>query len=278
MEAWGSGKWAGAGRWAGAGVPLSIVGAVAVGTTIVRVTFTAEPLNGLPANYGDALNPWMWSVRRLDTYEQFSIGQIERRTATEFDIHVFEPFADFLTDHSVATVDLQALNGSIIVAPKRAVFRGVLAAVLATPEAALATRRHGLRDIANPPSPSADGGLGGSRIIAGGDYVSDQGSALLFKMIMRRLSTILGGFFHLQDFGLPVREKEPVRAADLPLIQKQIEQQLLQEQDVTAVKAKLTLQAAAGILVIVVNVKSPLTGVGWVPYTIKRLPDGTLSL
>lgn len=276
MEAWGTGKW-GTGRWAGVGVPLSVLNAVAIGTTIVRVTLSTEPLNGLRSVYGDALNPWIWSVRRLDTYEQFTIGEIARVSRGVYDIHTFEPFADFLTDHSVATVDLLSLNDDVVVAPKSALFRGVLADILSTPEAALATRRRGLRDIANPPTAQPDGSLGGTRVIAGGDYIPEQGAALLFKMVMRRLSTLFGGFFHLPTFGAGVAEKEPVRIADMPQMQKQIEQQLLEEQDVTAVKAKLTL-TSDGVLTIRINVKSPLTGAGWTPYTIKRLPDGTLSL
>ena len=57
------------------------------------------------------------------------------------------------------------------------------------------------------------GAIGGSlRIGADGDYVADEGTELMKKLILRRLLTPKGAFFHLPDYGYGLAVKEPTPA------------------------------------------------------------------
>lgn len=89
--------------------------------------------------------------------------------------------------------------------------------------------------------------------VVGGDYDFDEGTTLLKKLIIRRLTTSPGEFFHLPAYGLGFRVKRPVSPNDLPALQKKIEEQVLHEPDVASVKATLTM-GANGILNIQVKV------------------------
>lgn len=273
---WSTGRW-GIGTWAGAGGALTVVNAVAIGTTIVRVTLSVQPQASLRSLQGDALNPWTWAVRRLDDYRQFTIGEIEQHSDLEFDIHTFEEFGDFLTPHSVGSLSLKALNGAVISPPRSVTFAGVLAVVTSTPAQSLATMQRGVRDIANPQSATASATslLGGVRQISGGDYVNQHGDDLLNKMVLRRLITQPNGFFHLIDWGIGVPEKQTLRPQDIPTLQKSMAQKFMSEQGVIGAKVTITIQAAQGIVFYTIALKSQATG-QWSNFNLKQLPNGSI--
>lgn len=94
----------------------------------------------------------------------------------------------------------------------------------------------------------------------GGDYASMTGAELIKKLILRRLTTKPGDFFHLPNYGIGLREKEPLPVADLRKLAKAIELQVAQEPEVAAVKATLTYSASAAVLNVRVQVQLKPSG------------------
>jgi hypothetical protein len=104
-------------------------------------------------------------------------------------------------------------------------------------------------------------GISGTLVIeADGDYASMTGAALIKKLILRRLTTKPGDFFHLPEYGIGLREKEPLPVADLRKLAKAIELQVAQEPEVGAVKATLAYSASAETLNVRVQAQLKATG------------------
>lgn len=97
-------------------------------------------------------------------------------------------------------------------------------------------------------------------IDSGGDYASESGPAFVRKLILRRLTTKPGEFFHLPNYGLGLREKEPLPVNNLRALAKAIEQQVALEPEVSAVKANLSYAANAAILYVKVQAQLRQTG------------------
>ncbi len=105
------------------------------------------------------------------------------------------------------------------------------------------------------------GELGSTLVIdSGGDYTSMSGPEFIKKLILRRLTTKPGEFFHLPNYGLGLKEKEPLPVNNLRALAKAIEQQVAQEPEVGAVKATLSYAANASILYVKVQVQLRQTG------------------
>jgi hypothetical protein len=105
-----------------------------------------------------------------------------------------------------------------------------------------------LRDIANPSLPAdalMDGiylALGTYEITDSGDLAQDSGLSSLRKRILRRISTVLGGFYHLPGYGVELEEKRLLRPDLLRRIQDKLRAQILREPEVT--NASVTLRQA----------------------------------
>jgi hypothetical protein len=257
---WGTGKW-GTSSWGSAATGISISNAFASSTHTVRVKLSSEPKHSDPLAAGDALNPQTWLVQRLDTGIFFTV-----LAAREFDppflyeLLLLEAMADHLITHRVKSTTLVAANGIPIAAPSFFDFAGVLDEDLAEPVAATSARRFSSRDLANPPFPAGGTTVGGTLVIgAAGDYESEEGTVLLKKLVIRRLTTRPGEFFHLPGYGVGLTVKEPIPAHDLPGLKKQIERQIGQEPDVEAVQANLSL-TANGVLTLQLRVRQKATG------------------
>lgn len=93
-----------------------------------------------------------------------------------------------------------------------------------------------------------------------GDYASMTGAELIKKLILRRLTTKPGDFFHLPNYGIGLREKEPLPVADLRKLAKAIELQVAQEPEVAAVKATLAYSASAAVLNVRVQAQLKTSG------------------
>lgn len=98
------------------------------------------------------------------------------------------------------------------------------------------------------------------RITTGGDYASQSGEALVKKLILRRLISKPGDFFHLPNYGVGLRVKEPIPTVDLRKLAVQIEQQINLEPEVAESRANLSYAAGTGMLVVSVKVRLKATG------------------
>jgi hypothetical protein len=224
-------------------VGVSFVSAVALSTNEVRVTLSAEPLHTVSVGEGDAFNPNTWTVQRLDTLEFFNVVRVDEISPTVYKLTVLQPFGSALVAHQVSSATLRDAGGGILLPPRKANFAGALAEETATPDAKLASQNAQVRDVANPPLPvSAPDLIGGTLVVgASGDYENVSGSDLLRKLIIRRLITMPGDFFHLPDYGIGLRVKEPIPSGDLVKLKADIDQQVLAEPEVNNVNTFLSL-------------------------------------
>lgn len=216
---------------------LTIAHAVAVSTHVVRVFLTKEPQNISAGRTGDVFNPNTWNITRLDTGEGFTVLNVTKYDDTTWDIRVLEKFGSNNVVHNVASATLLDVGGSLIDSPRNSDFQGSTAAAVHTPDRALARQRAGARDFNNPFGP-IEGSPGGTLIItSSGDYQLHGGADMVRKLIYRRLTTQLGAFWHLPNYGVGLRVKEPIPTGDLISLRAEIERQCRLEPEIAAVKA-----------------------------------------
>lgn len=118
--------------------------------------------------------------------------------------------------------------------------------------------------------------VGGTlKITSGGDYASMSGAELVKKLVLRRLMSKPGDFFHLPNYGIGLREKEPTPNVDLKKLAKQIEEQVNLEPEVASSRASLAYSAGTGALVI--QLKILLKATGDVIQTNLTIPSGAVQ-
>lgn len=239
---------------------LELLSAAAVATNTVRVVLSTFPLAQSFIGVGDALNPNTWSIVRTDTGAAFDVMTVNQVSARTFDLVIYERFASSLVQHQVSSTALVDPFSNLIQSPTSQTFIGVVAVSESTQNAKTAANRYALTDLANPPFPSRGSNVGGgTRVItASGDFASESGNSLVQKLVLRRLTTSKGGFFHLPDYGVGIQPKRPIQSNDLLTLKKQIEDQVALEPEVSAVSANLSLDLANDILTIVLQVRTNL--------------------
>lgn len=232
---------------------VSVRRALAVSTRQVDVELTGAVRDNSPFFDGDALNPGTWQVRRLDTGADLTVVAVEQVAANTYRVLVLEELGPASVQHSVSSGTLLDGAGSLIASPRQALFLGVLDEDKASVATVLASRRVAARDLANPQE------VGTLQVDAGGDLETVTGPELVRKLILRRLMTTPGDFFHLPEYGLGARLKEPLRLSDVPRFKAEVERQVLEEPEVEQVRATVTL-SAQGVLSVVVRARLAQTG------------------
>ena len=240
MPGWGLGGWGLGSFGLGLGpVPFTISGAYASSTRSVHVTLTR------PANLASALSPTTWTVKRLDTNQYLTVVSVVAGTLDqEFDIYTIERFPAYPIQLEVRAETLLSATLSPIVAPKFAILYGLAASV--SPNSPKVV------DLENPQFELPDRIAGTLRVDDSGDYVNQSGVPFLRKLIIRRLMTTPGGFFHLPDYGIGIRLKEPLPGGDLVKLRTEIQRQVLLEPEFDSAKVSIAL-ATNGVLTITVT-------------------------
>lgn len=247
----------------GGGLPsIELSAAQPLDTNTVRVTLTSQALALSGFAIGDALNPSTWTVLRLDTGAVFTVLAVRAIAIDTYDIFVLETFGDSKTTHSVGSTTLLTPSGVLVGPIKTFNFLGVLDSDFSKPVAATSQRRYPSRDIANPPFPTTNNSVAGGFVTtSSGDVALDEGVALLRKLILRRLTTPLGGFFHLPKYGFGFDVKNPVQGTgDMVRLKQRIEKDLLNEPELEKVIVNMEQRADLGILVIKVSAAVKKTG------------------
>lgn len=245
---------------AAASIGASISSARAISTRQVTVT-----VNGLVQDNsfflpGDALNPATWTVQRLDTSEFLHVVGVEQTGTYEYTLLCLEEFGEVSVTHRVATATLLDTSGALINTPRQADFAGILDKAKSSTAEVLGQRRVASRDFANAQVPMAAYEAGTLQVDGSGDYVLESGPSLVRKLILRRLMSAPGDFFHLPTYGLGLRVKEPVPAADLGRLKASIEAQVAREPEVETARATLTLDAGTGVLSVSVRAQLRKSG------------------
>jgi hypothetical protein len=267
---WGTGTW-GTSPWglSAATATITVDNAVAISTNTVRVTLSTEPKNISTTAAGDALNPSTWVVTRLDTGAGFTELFVTKVSATQYDITIVEQFADVSVTHRVLTTTLKSAAGNLVGTPNFADFLGITNFAVVEPS------KIGLTDFANSPFPFNPPG-GTLEISAGGDYAMISGAKLVRKLIYRRLVTSPKEFFHLPNYGVGLRLKEPLPTNDLVKLTAEIERQVELEPEVESAAAVVEFTPSKNLLVVIVRAKLK-DGEGSVELT-TNLPSSLVSL
>lgn len=269
--AWGTGSY-GTGPYGGSGgSAISISGARAASTHSVIVSLSSAPQDEDPFKSGDVLNPQTWTVQHLVTLDFFTVIAVRQVVPPqkrgsfdpalfEYEVQLLEPLDNHLVQHQVKSLTLRSAAGVLITAPNSADFAGLVEEI--DPVAKTEQRRFPTRDLANPPTPaeSGEGGIGGTlRIDSDGDYTTVSGVELVKKLVLRRLFTKPGGFFHLPNYGFGLAIKEPVRGGDVITLKADLERAMKLEPDID--RALATVQTdRRGILTLLLRFTLAGTG------------------
>lgn len=263
LAPWGTGYW-------GEGILAALEEggvAYAVGDRVVRVELLTEPLHTNSTSVGSAINPRTWAITDPASGKSWTVMAVKDVSAKVYNILTLEPLPKHFTTLQLSTSTLKNSLG-IPFATLELSFNGAYLDVNNSNEARTAARGYLLQDLANQPAPpltdmsgTYNDLVGGTlEINSAGDYVSQYGAALVKKLIIRRLLSKPGDFFHLPTYGVGLRVKEPIPTSNLRKLAVIIEQQAQQEPEVQAVKANLSYSAAANALVVRVRVQLAPTG------------------
>jgi len=103
-----------------------------------------------------------------------------------------------------------------------------------------AKQGQGRTDLLNVPG--AEIGNGGMQYDQSGDVANHSGLSYLRKRILRRVTTVFGGFFHLPNYGSGQRLKTNTSRAQMTRLEKKIKTQCENEPDVQTVKVRVQLR------------------------------------
>jgi hypothetical protein len=237
---WGTSAW-GTSPWGGIATTGPDFGVVyAAGDRFVHVEFDAPPQAVSPNAPGDALNPATWSIVGTTTGRVFTVLAVKRISATVFEIFTLEEFDPHFADIELSSSTLRNAAGIPIGAAIAASFRGVRLEATSTYEKRTVVKGNAPRDFANPPTPNSPVG-GTFEIDSGGDYELSIGAPLLRKLVLRRLVSAPGDFFHLPEYGVGLREKDPLPVNDIRALKRAIENQISMEPEVESVQANVSI-------------------------------------
>lgn len=277
-EGWGKDEW-GTSPW-GSAVPqasLAIQNARALSTKEIEVTLNRDPQAIAATVDGDSLNPDTWVLQRLDTGFFFSVITVRQTGPATVVLTVLQDLGSVLVDHRVLTTTLLDSNGNAIsnTPLNQFDFKGVLDAEFKDAITRAQRAADVVRDIANPPLPARDpiASIGGTLLINSfGDYELESGEALLRKLIIRRLVTQSGAFFHLPEYGIGLGVKELLPASNLILLRTEIIREIQREPEVVAADATLLL-GNQNDLTVQIRAKLATSG-DTVVFGFRLTPDG----
>jgi hypothetical protein len=239
---------------------ITITSAMAIGTNEVKVFLNNPPKRNSSTGTGDALNPLTWDIQRLDTAEVLSVAFVNMYGPTIFGLVISGKFGDASVLHRVGSSTLLSETNELILPPKYVDFIGI--STLEDSQFGLAKLRKTYPvDISNPHTPSLNiETTGGTLIInSSGDYETVTGEELIKKLIIRRLITNPGDFFHIPEYGIGLPVKETISTSDLVSLKSSIEKQIKREKEVSDCLAQIEM-SADGVLNI--KIKATLRDTG----------------
>jgi hypothetical protein len=240
-------------------IGVGLASARAVSTREVDVTTSNLVQDNSPFLVGDALNPNTWMLQRLDTFAFLHVVEAVQVGTYTYRLLLLEELGPAAATHRVSSTTLLDVGGSPIVSPRSADFLGLLDANTLTVADRLANSRVRTKDFANPQLPGSTFLAGTLQLDPSGDYKLESGPALVRKLILRRLMSSPGDFFHLPNYGIGFRVKEPLPVADLVKLKAAVEAQCAKEPEVEAASATLSL-STGGVLNVAVAARLRKTG------------------
>lgn len=231
----------GLGSW-GAATLVSVVRCTPLTTHSIYVQLAAPPIAESVIGNGDALNPASWFVKLDDDSRTWTVIAVRQISVVEYELRVNRALMNVRKLHKAGSFVLRNGIGSLIEAPYSASFLGVVADtdILASPT--------GSYDLANQPAGFSDSG-GTLTVLSGGNYARVQGPEFYRKLVLRRLSTTPGAYFHIarDDYGMGLQIKRPLRISELIAFQTQVEMEMLKEPGISSCVAQATIIPGGGL-------------------------------
>lgn len=240
----------GLGAFGGAGVSLAL--AFASSTHTVRVEFDNAVLQGYGFEDGSALRPSTWSVTNLATGQAYTVLGAVAISTTAVDILLLEAIGPYQEQHRVSTSTLRSASGLLVTAPTSADFAGVVVSYDGQPDDVRSLRA---RDLANPNLTARVVGYANTLLIgADNDYDTEEGEALVRKLVIRRWTTPRGRIAHLPNYGSSLAIKEPLpHRGSLAKLKVELERQAEEEPEVERCQVGLSL-SRGGVLEVMARI------------------------
>jgi len=269
--------------WGGAGT-ISLITILAIGTNELVAFFTSAPKCVDPLGYRDARNPLHWAIVPVDPIDIGFGGEVivepgKRRPTPPgpWIAACFRDPEDSTQVHIITATQLETgidydvtLSGSVRGAACET-FAGLSTfRVTAVNRPPLRNNRIAAqdtyRDYANPPFEIVNGqlqpGPGFWQYDEAGEIVLDDAAASLKKRVIRRITTLTGGFVHLPAYGVPSQRATIARAFQVQALAIGVREQILQEPDVRAasVTGSVEVYDAGGIVRLDIRVQPKSIG------------------
>lgn len=259
--------------YGGMSTSITIVRAWATATHVVRVEVSSPARASDGFDDGDALNPRTWLIKRLDTGQVFTPIYVTKANAqgTAFEIRTIEPFGSHFVMHRISTFTLLGSNGMTITAPYEFDFPG---AVRTIDPVKAARRRPLVRDLANPFRVDQRTGTQQSAIIVDSDrdYAAETDARVVYKGILRRITTARDSIRGLKGYGLTFITKATVpQGGDIDALNAEVESQARQEPGVKRCRAGVEILGAD---VTRIRVRARLVG-AQIEVSARRAADGS---
>lgn len=237
---WGTSGW-GISGLGGLGPDLTISYAYAISTHEIVVVLSKPPLDRTGFLAGDIHNGSSWEVTVPAENRVLQIaGIIRHQPPLQWIVRTLERLPESTGTARVQAIGLKDAGGAVISLPDYADFAGVTEKAIANPAEQAATKLR-TRDLANRPTPTiSDTNVSGTLVIQGGDYALVEGTELVRKLIVRRMTTTPGEFFHIPEYGVGLKVKQALPGGGLVNLKARIERQLLLEPDIASVAVSLT--------------------------------------
>ncbi|TAL42188.1 MAG: hypothetical protein EPN91_09025 [Salinibacterium sp.] len=251
-----------------AAVPqLAFLQLTPAGSNLFRVFLSREPVHQSVLGPTDALNRLNWSLSVLSGFATIPvIEQVENAQpqatlsvstpgAWSIDLRVDRPILLLAIYQVVANPNLLAADGSQLAASPsdRASAPGIMPPISRVPVKPQTT----LQGV----DLRYDTFAGTFVLDAKTDIDVQMGLDAVKKRVIRRLISTPGGFYHLRDYGVGLRNKEVYRTTQLSTLQTRVKQQVLQESEILDAKVQVSL-VAQNTLVVSLTAKTQ-TGAGF---------------
>lgn len=247
----------------GGGGPLTVVRARAIGSQLIRVTFSEEPIHVtasgqfdalnaanylLSADAGQATNPVAVGVNaQMITGPALGVGNGSGAGVTDergFDVHVDRALVLGIT-YRIAAHAIMSRTGGTLGAPYSASLSGVVRLVVTKPP----PRKVDLIDLKNDPF------AGGFVIDDSGDISPESNQTGLRKRMLRRAYTPKNAFAHLPGYGAGVALKQNFSPVNLQTIKVDLRAQIKREPEVLDADVRITQQGGVTTIMMIAQTR-----------------------
>lgn len=254
---WGLGPWGG-----GVAGTFYVVSATPMNANTVRVLFSLPPKEMHDRIADDGLNPsnydvtvtsgpsGAWAPRAVCVRPATLPAVLPEAVDLTLDRTMPGIMTGVETVLRVTVTNVLSVGGDPLVGANYVPLRSLNGVVRETPDRLAETAG---TDFSCPPTPNSPAG-GTFRVDDDGDYMMDTGTNLTKKLVMRRITTSKGGFFHLPNYGLGMDEKGLAAAWKMNMWRNDARRQILAEPGVA--EADVSVSYSNGIFTANVKVRT----------------------